>query len=252
MMIVTPILTHQHISEFNANGCCALYNAFSSSDIEIIDKWAKEVEELPEEAGKHWGFHESGQIDNKKLINRIEYISPFHNGFATLTNVLKIMVEQLLGEAAYLFKEKINFKMPGGSGFKPHQDSQAGWENYATNFVNVMLCIDEANEENGCLEIAPQQNTRGLLRGMEPLDKDDLIGMDFVFYPTKPGDLILFDAYTPHRSGPNLTKCMRRLYFATYNRATEGNHYQGYHEEKRKNFPPDIERKKHKNYTYKV
>jgi len=36
-----------------------------------------------------------------------------------------------------LFKEKVNFKMPGGDGFKPHQDSQAGWDRYADYFVNV-------------------------------------------------------------------------------------------------------------------
>ena len=34
-------------------------------------------------------------------------------------------------------EDKINFKMPGGTGFKPHQDSQAGWEVYAKYFINV-------------------------------------------------------------------------------------------------------------------
>ena len=35
-------------------------------------------------------------------------------------------VGELFGEPAVLFKEKINFKMPGGAGFKAHQDQQAG------------------------------------------------------------------------------------------------------------------------------
>ncbi len=26
-----------------------------------------------------------------------------------------------------LFKDKINFTLPGGDGFKPHQDQQTGW-----------------------------------------------------------------------------------------------------------------------------
>ena len=177
---------------------------------------------------------------------------PFHAGFAELTGILKAAVAQLFGEDAVLFKEKINFKMPGGGGFEPHQDAQAGWGDYARDFVNVMVCIDPATVENGCLEVAAGHHRRGLLRGMEPLNADDMAGMEFHHHPTVPGDLVLFGAYTPHRSEPNLTDTTRRLYFATYNRASEGDHMAPYYAAKRKNFPPDIEREAGKEYVYKV
>jgi hypothetical protein len=44
----------------------------------------------------------------------------------------------------------------------------------------------------------------------------------------------------------------RRIYFATYNRASEGDHLEKYYADKRKNFPPDIEREDGRVYTYKV
>ncbi len=40
---------------------------------------------------------------------------------------LRGAVATLFGEPAMLFKDKINFKLPGGDGFKPHQDQQTGW-----------------------------------------------------------------------------------------------------------------------------
>jgi len=251
-MVATPKLTDQQIADFEHDGYCVLPGAFSAEDTATIDGWAREVENLPEEPGRHWVFHEESRIDGSRLINRIEYIASFHDGFAKLTETLRHTVEQLLGEEACLFKEKINFKMPGGGGFEPHQDSQAGWEEYASNFVNVMVCIDAATVENGCLEIAPGQNRRGLLRGMEPLTDDDLAGMEFLSHPTKPGDVVLFDAYTPHRSAPNNSDKTRRLYFATYNRAAEGDHLDRYYADKRKNFPPDVEREEGREYVYKV
>ncbi len=66
--------------------------------------------------------------------------------------MLKAPVGQLLDEKAVLFKEKINFKMPGGDGFKPHQDSQAGWWNYGSYYISVLVCTDEATDrsERGC------------------------------------------------------------------------------------------------------
>ena len=155
-----------------------------------------------------------------------------------------------------LFKDKINFKMPGGDGFKPHQDSQAGWEVYATYFINVMVCLDEATIENGCLELAsrPAEITETELMGKEwtPLSEEETAMIDFKPYPTKPGDVIYFDSYAPHKSAQNYTDKPRRLYFSTYNRLSEGNHLETYYVDKRKNFPPDVEREVDKNYVYRV
>jgi len=251
-MIATPKLTDDQIAAFRRDGYVATPGAFSAADAAVIERWTREVAALPEAPGRHWVFHEKSRIDGRDLINRIEYIAPFHAGFAELTRVLGAPTAQLFGEATVLFKEKINFKMPGGGGFEPHQDSQAGWEAYASNFVNVMVCIDEATIENGCIELAPGQHRRGLLRGMEPLSDDDIRDMNFIAYPTKPGDVAYFDAYTPHRSAPNPTGAPRRMYFATYNRASEGDHLERYYADKRKSYPPDIEREPDREYVYKV
>jgi ectoine hydroxylase-related dioxygenase (phytanoyl-CoA dioxygenase family) len=251
-MIATPVLSDDQITEFERDGYVVVPQAFGPQDMAMIERWAVEVERLPEEPGRHWVFHEKSRLNDDDLINRIEYISPFHDGFAQLIAVLQAPAAQLFEEDAVLFKEKINFKMPGGGGFEPHQDAQAGWGDYASNFINVMVCIDEATIENGCLELAPRQNRRGLLRGMEPLTEADTADMNFVSHPMQPGDMALFDAFTPHRSEPNPTSSIRRMYFATYNRASEGNHLDQYYADKRKNYPPDIERDPDREYTYKV
>lgn len=251
-MVTTPILTDTQVADFERDGYVVVPGAFGAGDMAVIKRWAREVQDLPEEPGRHWVFHEKSRVDDSDLINRIEYIAPYHDGFAQMTKLLEAPAAQLFGEDVSLFKEKINFKMPGGGGFEPHQDSQAGWGDYASNFISVMICIDEATRENGCLELAPAQNHRGLLRGMEPLTAEDTRDMKFVAYPTKPGDIVLFDAYAPHRSEPNPTNHTRRMYFATYNKASEGYHLDKYYADKRKNFPPDIERDPDREYIYKV
>ena len=252
-MLAIPALTDQQVASFDENGCLFLPGAFGAADTEAIRRWTDEVAALPEKPGRHWVFHETSRIDGATdLINRIEYISPFHDGFKQLTEALNGAVAQLFGDEAVLFKEKINFKMPGGEGFEPHQDSQAGWEDYASNFISVMVGIDEATVANGCLEVAPGHHRRGLLRGMEPLTDADMVGMEFRHFPTAPGDVIFFDAYVPHRSAPNDTGATRRLYFATYNRASEGDHLERYYADKHETFPPDIEREAGKEYVYKI
>jgi hypothetical protein len=249
----TPRLSAEQIESFKADGFVVLPGGFDAAETRHIEAWTRELAAWPEEVGKHWVFHEKSQLDPaRRLINRIENISPFHPGFKELSRVLAGPVAQLLGEDAVLFKEKINFKMPGGDGFKPHQDSQAGWETYATYFISVMVCIDEATIENGCLRMVAGHQHRGLFREWEPLTDADMEGMDFVPYPTKPGDVVFFDCYAPHSSEPNLTNTTRRLYFATYNKKSEGDHLAQYYADKRKSFPPDIERESGKEYVFRV
>lgn len=252
-MLTTPILMHQQIGEFRKNGFVVVRGAFNAGEMKYIMKWTRELENLPEVSGKQWVFHEKSRIDpGTDLISRIEYIAPFHKGFSRLSSVLAKPAAQLLGDDAVLFKEKINFKMPGGDGFKPHQDSQAGWQDYAEYFVTVMVCIDEATIENGCLQLVAGYQNRGLFREWEPLSEKDMADMEFSYYPTTPGDLVFFDCYTPHASEPNLSDRTRRLYFATYNRLADGDHMARYYADKHKTYPPDIDRVSGKEYVFRV
>ncbi len=252
-MLNTPILNEEQINTFERDGYLIVSQAFFADEMKRIDTWTQELVALPEESGKHWVYHEKSlKGDGADLISRIENIAPFHAGFEELSRVLKAPVAQLLGEEAALFKEKVNFKMAGGDGFKPHQDSQAGWDTYADFFISALVSIDEATVENGCLQLVNGHHKRGLFKSWEPLTDDDMADMEFVLCPTKPGDVVFFDCYAPHASEPNMTDQTRRIFYATYNRLSEGEHMAQYYADKHKNYPPDIDRDPGKEYVFRV
>jgi ectoine hydroxylase-related dioxygenase (phytanoyl-CoA dioxygenase family) len=195
------------------------------------------------------------QDSERRLINRIENFYPYHPGFKALFDGEKLLgrVDDLFGEAAVLFKDKINFKLAGGDGFKPHQDQQAGWSAYAALFITAMVSIDATTEENGCLELCAGHHTRGLLgEEWQPLTDEDMRRLGARPVPTRPGDTVFFDSYTPHASAPNLTAERRRVLYITYNRRSAGDHRARYYADKRKSFPPDIERDPTQVYTFRV
>jgi hypothetical protein len=251
--MTAPTLADDQVVAFRRDGFVVARRAFDAVEIEKIARWAEELVAMPEAPGRHWVYwEESRKRPGEKIISRIENIAPFHPGFAALAGALKPAVAQLLGEEAVLFKEKINFKYPGADGFKPHQDSQAGWDRYADFFVSALVSIDKATPANGCLQIVSGQHRVGLFRSWEPLNEDDMAGMEFVDCPTEPGDVIFFDSYAPHASEPNLSDAIRRIYFATYNRKSAGDHLAQYYADKRKSYPPDIEREAGREYVFRV
>ena len=84
------------------------------------------------------------------------------------------------------------------------------------------------------------------------MTEEQLAGIAFDKVPTQPGDAVFFDSFAPHRSAPNLSDRRRRILYISYGRAADGDTRERYFADKRKNFPPDIERDPNKTYAYKV
>ena len=148
--------------------------------------------------------------------------------------VVEILGE-LFGDEPVLFKEKINYKQPGGGGFAPHQDAAA--YRFVDHHISCMVPLDPATPASGCLYVAP-----GFDAGQLPTDQRGRIEdataaqLDWRAVPLEPGDLLFFDSYTPHHSDTNTTERPRRAAYLTYNAASLGDHRERYYADKRAEF----------------
>ena len=249
-------LIKDSIDKFEREGALKVENFFSKDDIDsILRSTNKFVEKEPENGKWMVYFEENLKEVGKKLVCRVENFVDYDSTLFDVAYSDKLLkfLEKLCGEKVILFKDKMHYKFPGGDGFKPHQDVQAKWDKYARYFITVMVSVDESMEENGCVRIASGHHKKGLIgRYWEPLEGNELNGIEFSSAPTKPGDIIIFDSFTPHYSEPNMSSKTRRALFFTYNEASQGDYRQIYFAEKRKNFPPDNERKPGSSYKFRV
>ncbi|MCR0984257.1 phytanoyl-CoA dioxygenase family protein [Roseomonas populi] len=245
------------VAHYARTGWLAARGLFSPEETAEISRWTDELTAAPEVPGRHWVYHEPSLIPGAApVIQRIENFCPFHAGFDRLVRgggKLESACAQLMGGPVVLFKEKINFKMPGGAGFEPHQDQQAGWSAYAPLFITALVCIDRATEQNGCLKMANVPRFAGLIGDeWKPLTPEQMAGFALTSLPTQPGDALFFDSYVPHASDPNMTEEARRILYITYNLASDGDHRARYYADKHASFPPDVERIPGRDYRFKV
>jgi hypothetical protein len=250
------LLTPKQMTDFERDGFVVVRQMYSPAEALEMASWIDELLARPLEKGKTMLYYEDSKLEpGKRIVSRLEKFAEYHAGFGRLVSEPRMTgrVSQMLGAPAVLFKEKVNFKMPGGDGFKAHQDIQPGWDDYADFFISVLVAIDDNTIENGCLELAAGHHKRGLIgRKWEPMEGKELEGIEFKHYPMKPGDVAFFDCFVPHQSAPNLTAKQRRNLYLTYNRAAGGDHREAYFAAKRKNFPPDFEREAGKDYKFRV
>jgi ectoine hydroxylase-related dioxygenase (phytanoyl-CoA dioxygenase family) len=241
---------------FEHFGWAVFPSFFDTAAVNQLKSYADELFAMPERSGEHMVYREKSLLDaSRQVVQRIEDFCSFHAGFDALirTGSLINTAAALLGAPLTLFKDKINFKAPGGGGFEAHQDQQAGWSRYAPLFITALVSIDAATVENGCLEMADMPRPKELIgTEWEPLNASQLQDLRFTSLPTRPGDVVFFDSYVVHRSQPNLTTHGRRVLYVTYNRASDGDQRAQYYADKRASFPPDIDRLPGRDYRFRV
>ncbi len=249
------MLSNGQVEQFRQDGYLVVRAMYTVDEVDDISRWTDEIAASPEISGHYMMYFEASRHDDSRILSRVENFAPFHARFAELISRLRMQqaVNALFGEASVLFKDKINFKLPGADGFKEHQDVQAGWDKYASLHITAMISIDESNEANGSLEMIAGMHKRGVLGEMwAPLTDADTAGAPYQAVHCQPGDAVFFDSYTPHRSMPNHTNQARRVLYITFNKLSEGDHRERYYAEKRENYPPDIDRDPRGQYAFKV
>ena len=239
-MVLAP---EQH-AFWRRNGYLWIEGLLTSAETARLAAWTDELAGWSDTPGRWMRYYEK-TADGGKTPARLENFLPFHAGLDRLfRGRFDALAGELLGEPVVFFKDKINLKSPGGAGFTPHQDAPA-YADFGVPFhATVMVPIDRFTPGNGCLEMARDaaqttvlpQNPDGTLRPEEEAR--------FQWTPilAGPGDVIVFDSYVPHRSGPNRSAGPRRSYYVTYNRAADGDHRQAYYDRKRALFPQECER----------
>ena len=118
-----------------------------------------------------------------------------------------------------------DLKIPGGyHKTPPHQD----WRSIQGSLDNVVLWIPTTpvNADSHVLEVVPGSHTLGLLDTVEhimtPTVNDPRITDDrFVGLPVRPGDVIVFSAFTVHRTGERGDGLARIALSTRFNNALE-------------------------------
>jgi hypothetical protein len=141
------------------------------------------------------------------------------------------VAQAALGPDVYLFHEQWVVKgAEQGMKFSWHQDSgYVKWYDPSTSHKPYLTCwctLDDVSEKNGTVYLLPHSRAGTKDRIIDHHKEEgsnDLIGYtgsdpgDPVIVPQ--GSIVAFDSYVFHRSGPNTTHRMRRIYLPQYSGA---------------------------------
>ncbi|GAB3752874.1 phytanoyl-CoA dioxygenase family protein [Microlunatus parietis] len=127
----------------------------------------------------------------------------------------------VLGDDAYLFWEQYVIKAADpDTSFAWHQDSGYVHENHEP-YLTCWIALDDVTEENGSVYLLPYSRS-GIRSYIKHLRSEK--GDEVCYFGSDPGmpvivpagSIVCFSSTVIHRSGPNLTDRLRRVYLAQY------------------------------------
>ncbi len=194
-------------------------NLVVGADLVVLLAVVDAVQAWP--VGSHRFGHYAEATDGGTAICRTENVSACVPAIAALVDgPLRRACEQYAGVELVAFKDKINYKQPGGAGFLPHQD-QVAYPG-VTDVVSILLALDDCTTESGCLYVTDgvdrvlATDDRGVVRPEELADRE------LVAAELRAGDGVILPGLAPHSSETNRSGAQRRVLVASYAPVTAG------------------------------
>ena len=221
-------LTEEQVSQYVTDGYLVVPSVFDDEELQQVDQTISEMARQALESGRFEKVMElePEQVSGRRVPRRI--YNPFeqHERFRKLAVDDRILnrIELLIGPNIALQHSKLNMKPAKvGSIVEWHQDL-AYFPHTNADLVTTLIYLDDATEENGCLQVLPRQHNHffdhrladGTFAGMIAETIDDGRFGPPVALAAPAGSVIFMHCITPHSSLPNVSDKPRRTLIFEY------------------------------------
>jgi ectoine hydroxylase-related dioxygenase (phytanoyl-CoA dioxygenase family) len=232
-------LNAEQIRRYHEDGFLVVRNLFDGEEIDLLRRTAKEDKVLDD--------HSFGKADGEGGTIRLSlWNHPGDGLYGHFARCHRIVdnVELLLGDEAYHYHSKMVLKDPKvGGAWAWHQDYGYWYGNglLFPDLASVMIAVDRATKENGCLQVIRKSHQMGridhVLTGDQAGADPERVAaclqvLELVHVELEPGDAVFFHANTLHRSDQNRSDhprwAMICCYNSRHNNPTKTHHHPSY------------------------
>ena len=233
------MLTEAQVQQFESEGYLALGQVASDDQLAKLQQRLDDLTlgslhneriqyqiepALRDKLGVAKGYDYVGPSPHYRKLTQLDQDPVFREYFCHPTFLS--LLERLLGPDVTISRAFALLKPAfDGSPLRWHQDAGPGHPAEPGRFCTIWTAMDEAQVENGALEILPGTQELGLLQhrvqdggSQLEVEADKREGQE-VPLPAKPGEAYLLNNYVLHRSGPNPTPHRRRAVTLCYKHA---------------------------------
>lgn len=187
------------------HGWALLKNYFSAKEADAVTSDIRRLIQSPSNYEPCMFFYGTDANEDRRLtrIERLWEALPSLRATGLGARIVKDASTFLDGDAV-LFKDKVNIRYAKSSGYAPHQDSAAGWEEFADRFVSFGLFLHPSDPFRGGFEVASNAHKVGRFSNSSgKMTEDDFLKLNPLQLTAQRGDVIVLDSEAPHKTLDN-------------------------------------------------
>ena len=230
------LLSPQERSDYERDGFIIVRNLFSEEEINLLGQTARADNAMDKSS--------SSMDDGEGNAVRLAlWNHPGDGIYGMIARCRKLVdrVEDLLDDEAYHYHSKMVLKdAKVGGAWAWHQDYGYWYQNgvLSPNLCSVMIAVDKATEENGCMQVLKGSHKLGrinhVLSGdqagadMERVEEAKK-RLELIHATMDPGDAMFFHSNTLHASAANNSDHPRWAMICCYNAASNDPYKESHH-----------------------
>jgi ectoine hydroxylase-related dioxygenase (phytanoyl-CoA dioxygenase family) len=230
-------LSEEEMAEYNERGYVLRRNVLGPDDLKTLSRAGEELvtdlesqaSAAKQERGSYIYQNDTNRAvivkweDDREHVQGIEPFAHLHPVFNTYGRDERLLapMRSILGvDQVVMYTEKLNLKRARiGGPIVLHQDYPY-WvpiSDKADQIANAMVFLDDSNESNGCLQVAPgshragKESTRVDDGKPNEMDMSQFDTSTMVSVEAKAGDVLFFGPLLVHRSDGNTSDSDRRV-----------------------------------------
>jgi len=222
---MASIVTEQMRRQYQAEGYFVVEDALDPEELELLRSGAQYAMDKDDEQMAAAGVDRIGiSARGKRYFSHLIYRDRPELRRFLFGDTMAQICRATLGDEAYLFWEQYVIKAGDpDTAFAWHQDSGYVHEDHDP-YLTCWIALDDVTEENGSVFLLPYSRSgiRAYVKHIEDPRVNDKVcyfGADPGMPVSAPaGSIVCFSSVVIHRSGPNQTDRLRRVYLAQYSR----------------------------------
>jgi len=230
-----PVLSAVQVDLFNQDGYVLVRQMFDSEEVNLLRRTAKSDRELDKRS-----YHSSDGEGGLARLSLWNHPGNSIYGMVARCNRIVNSMEKLLDGEVYHYHSKMILKdAKVGGAWTWHQDYGYWYQNglLFPQLASVMIAVDPATRENGCLQVLAGSHHMGRLNHVTTgeqagADKEKvdqaLKRLELIHCEMEPGDALFFHCNLLHHSDQNRSEAPRWTLICCYNSA-QNNPYKDSH-----------------------
>jgi ectoine hydroxylase-related dioxygenase (phytanoyl-CoA dioxygenase family) len=220
---IEPVITDAMREQYQREGYFILERALSEEQLELLRGGAQySIDKLDQEMDARGADRIGINARGKRYFSAMIYQDRPELRQFLFSDLMAEICRATIGENAYLFWEQYVVKAGDpDTAFAWHQDSGYVHEDHEP-YLTCWIALDDVTEENGSVYLLPY--SRSGIRSYVKHIEDPRVNDRVAYFGSDPGmpvvvpagSIAVFSSVVIHRSGPNHTDRLRRVYLAQY------------------------------------